>query len=345
MKTDNDNIKYDETLARYLSGEMSMDESGTFEKEISMSEEENIRIKEMKNQWKAIGDYKEAAVPDTQNAWTKLHSRFEQDNLLPLQKKTAHDRKILPKLLKAAALILILVGIGAALYYTNSKHTTAPEMVLVNTDNEANTLVKTLSDGSVIYLSGNSLFSFPNEFETDSRNVELKGEAFFDITHDPAKPFIVETTEAYIQVLGTAFTVKTKNGNDFKLCVERGKVKVTLKNSPPVSQLVEAGEQITATDHSLVKSKYINPGTLWYRQRMHFKDESLQSIINVLNRNFNTTFAVAQKETGQRRLTVTFDNESAETMTELLCAALNLKSQTINGSVVLSENTESAKHR
>ena len=76
---------------------------------------------------------------------------------------------------------------------------------------------------------------------------------------------------------------------------------------------------------------------------MHFKDETLQNIINVLNRNFNTTFVLADNETGKRKLTVTFNNETAETMTELICVTLNLKSQTINGSVVLSENKEDAK--
>jgi len=62
----------------------------------------------------------------------------------------------------------------------------------------------------------------------------------------------------------------------------------------------------------------------------------------VLNRNFNTTFVIAEKETGNRKLTVTFDRETVETMTELICETLNLKSQNINGSVVLSENKESA---
>ena len=84
----------------------------------------------------------------------------------------------------------------------------------------------------------------------------------------------------------------------------------------------------------------INPANAWYRQRMHFKDESLENIISVLNRNFNTTFAVAEKETGNRKLTVTFNHETVPTMTELICVALNLKSQNVNGSVVLSENKE-----
>jgi ferric-dicitrate binding protein FerR (iron transport regulator) len=184
--------------------------------------------------------------------------------------------------MKAAAVILVMVAVGAAVYLNMSRKP-AMEMVQINTVNEANTLIKTLNDGSVIYIAQNSLFSFPKEFEPASRNVELKGEAFFDITPNPDKPFIIETDEALIQVLGTAFNVKTQNGKSFELFVDRGKVKVTLKKDPSHSEYVIAGEKITTQANSLVKSKYIaGEASSWYRQRMHFKDESLQNIISVL---------------------------------------------------------------
>jgi len=140
--------------------------------------------------------------------------------------------------------------------------------------------------------------------------------------------------------------VKTKNGDGLELFVDRGTVKVSLKADPSVSALVRAGEKISAVNNSLVKSNH-TPGEsgYWYRQRMEFKDETLQNIIHVLNQNFNTTFAVADNEIGKHKLTVTFQNETAETMTELICATLNLKSQTINGVVVFSENREGTKQR
>ena len=99
---------------------------------------------------------------------------------------------------------LILLGVGAVVYL-NLNREPAIAMVKLNTVNETNTLITTLEDGSVIYLAQNSLFSYPQDFESASRNVELKGEAFFDIAPNPDKPFIIETGEALIQVLGTAF--------------------------------------------------------------------------------------------------------------------------------------------
>jgi transmembrane sensor len=319
MKTGH-NRQQAEILAKYLDGDLSETESRAFEKKIS-----------------ALA----SRFPDTRKAWDKLHDRLLEENLVPAE-HIAKNRSMVT-FVKIAAVALILLGIGVVLYL-NLWRRPAVEMVRLDTGNELNTLIKTLADGSVIYIAHNSSFSFPGEFLSGSRNVELKGEAFFDIAPDPGKPFIIETDEALIQVLGTAFNVKTQNGAGFELFVDRGAVKVTLKADPITSAMVVAGEKISAIRNSLVKSGYIpNEATSWYKRRMHFKDETLQNIILVLNRNFNTTFALADLETGKHKLTVTFDNETAETMTELICVTLNLKSQTINGTIVFSENREGAK--
>jgi len=340
MKTDELSQQQAETLAKYLSGEMSEEEVLSFEEEAVVTKEDKINIEKMKNQWSAMKGYTEPKVPDTGKAWNKLQTRLQNEKLIP--PVVPVRSRMVPDILKVAAVLVILFGIGTVIYTSLNRNSKA-EMVRLNTTNEANTLIKTLNDGSVIYIAQNSSFSFPREFENKSRNVELKGEAFFDIASNPDKPFIIETDEALIEVLGTAFNVKTQNGKSFELCVDRGKVKVTLKKDPTHSALVIAGEKVTTFENSLIKTKHgVNPANAWYRQRMHFKDESLENIISVLNRNFNTTFAVAEKKTGNRKLTVTFNHETVPTMTELICVALNLKSQNVNGSVVLSENKENA---
>jgi len=342
MKINENNPQYTEMLAKYLSGEMSGVELSDFENEIAITEENKIRIEKMKKQWSAMKDYNEPQGPDTSKAWNKLHARLDDEKLIPTY-FAGTKRRFMPLFLRTAAAILVLAGIGSVIYFQMNRKS-AVEMVKLDTANETNTLVKTLDDGSVIYIAQNSSFSFPEKFENESRNVELKGEAFFDIASNPEKPFIIETDEAMIEVLGTAFNVKTQNGEGFELIVDRGKVKVTLKDDPSHYELVVAGEKVKTIKNNMVKTRHsADHANIWYKQRMHFKDESLHNIISVLNRNFNTTFVIAEKETGNRRLTVTFNKETAETMTELICATLNLKSQNINGSVVLSENKENAK--
>jgi ferric-dicitrate binding protein FerR (iron transport regulator) len=285
----------------------------------------------------AMKGIKDTRIPDADSAWGRLHDRLEREHLIPSAVPAERVRPLVYALRIAAALLL-LIGIGSAVYLITGRKQ-ATEMVRVNTGESQNTLIKTLADGSVIYLAGNSSFSFPGKFSTGSRNVELQGEAFFDVAPDPGKPFVIETGPAVIRVVGTAFNVKTGKEGGFELFVDRGKVEVTLKSDPSVTALVAAGEKISAVRDGLVKTKHIpDEAGSWYRQRMEFKDEPLSNILRVLNQNFNTTFALADPQTGAHKLTVTFQNETAETMAELICVTLNLKSQTIDGAVVFSEN-------
>ncbi|MCK9204692.1 MAG: FecR domain-containing protein [Bacteroidales bacterium] len=342
METDQDSQLQAEILAKYLSGEMSEAESRAFEEGISVSEEKKISVEKMKSLWTAMERKKDIKSPRTREAWDKLYGRLQDEQLIP-SREVAKRKISFPVFIRIAAMVLILLGLSMVIYWSMNRKP-AIEMVQLNTGHTENTLIKTLGDGSVIYIAQNSLFSYPREFDPGSRNVELKGEAFFDISPNPDKPFIIETGEATIQVLGTAFNVKTNPGKGFELCVDRGKVKVTLNKDPSHSEMVTAGEKISTIHNNLVKSKcLVNEATPWYKQRMHFKDETLRNIISVLNRNFSATFALADDEIGKHKLTVTFQNETAETMTGLICAALNLKSQTINGSVVFSENKNGAK--
>ena len=342
MKTEKNSRPEAGILAKYLSGEMTGEEAAAFEEEIAVSDVDNTNIEKLKKQWSAMNESRAAKSPHTRAAWDKLHDRLREENLIPAQPAASSAGFVYP-VLKIAAALLFLLGIAAVVYFSVNRKQ-AVEMVQLNTGAGDNTLVKTLADGSVIYIAQNSLFSFPEAFKPGSRNVELKGEAFFDIASNPSKPFIIETDRALIEVLGTAFNVKTQTGNGFELMVNRGKVKVTLKTDRLKSELVVAGEKISTVQNILVKSKFpANETPAWYKQRMHFKDEPLRQIINVLNRNFNTNFVLADSETGKHKMTVTFDNETAATMNELICVTLNLKSQTIHGAVVFFENRACAK--
>lgn len=336
MRLDENNPQHIQLIARYLSDEMDETEQNGFEKQVFASAENKYLLNEMKEHWNLLHKYAEDKTPDTRKAWDKLYNRLDDEQLIPGNVPVKRDFTM--KYMRVAAIALILIAAGTIVYFGINRKPKA-EMVLMQTGNEGNTLIKTLADGSVIYLARNSSFSFPKNFELKSRNVELSGEAFFDIAPDPLKPFIIETDKAFIQVLGTAFNVKTTNGSDFELIVDRGKIKVTSKSDPLSEQLVVAGEKITSVNNNFIKSKRTSSDNLsWYTKRMQFKDETLENIISVLNRNFKAIFVIADKETGQRRLTVTFNNDSLGKITELICLTLNLKSQTKNDSILLSDN-------
>lgn len=90
-----------------------------------------------------------------------------------------------------------------------------------------------LPDGSVVWLNSKSKLTYPSVFNNGTREVELEGEALFDVTHNPDKPFTVITPAYRINVLGTVFNVKSYSANMvFETTLISGSVKVQEKNLP-----------------------------------------------------------------------------------------------------------------
>lgn len=334
MKLNPDNMEDAARIARYLAGEMDVDERLRFEDETGSEAANTTILSAMKTIFDKASGLQPDKQPDTKQAWRKLHARLESDNLLA-QNPAERIRKPSRTWMRMAAAIIVIVAFGTVIYISQKKPS-LPRLLSINTMNEKSTLVKTLADGSIVYLAPGATFSYPETFTADTRGVELRGEAFFDIASNPKIPFVIKTNSTIVTVLGTAFNIRTSNHDNFELTVDRGKVKVEMKGNPAQMQFVAAGEQVVADKQSLRKTKpvFIENRT-WYRAKMQFKDEKLRNIISVLNRNFATNFALAGNDIGNRRLTVTFDNETPETMTELICLTLNLKSEKSNGSVVL----------
>lgn len=335
MKLDINNPQHAEILARYLSGEMDSHEKSEFEGFLEV-EPENLQIvAEMEKIWNSSQSRNNQRPPETHKAWNRLHQRLSEDRLIPSGNSTA-GRKTTQPWFRIAAALAILLAIGTLIVVTQlpGKHET--EMLSVTNTDPGKTMILTLADGSIIYLAPSASFAYQKKFQSVSRNVELKGEAFFDIQRDPGRPFTIQTVKALVEVLGTSFNLKSEDGAQLELKVTSGKVKVTSGNTSDLSELVVAGEKLVLNGNSVTKSQ-MGPAeaSRWFTRRMHFRDESLDNILKVLNRNFSTSFFPGNKKVAGRKLTVTFEEETVETMTELICLSLNLKSQVRNDSIIL----------
>lgn len=334
MKLNENNIEHLELIAKYLANEMDENERANFEIDIALEPSNERLINEMRREWKMLDKYSNRKDVNVDSAWEKLNTRLEKENLVPQvgqQKNKLGSRRML----QYAAMLVGVAILGTASLWMMSKQEKL-QMVSVNNAQGQSTMVKTLADGSIVYVGDKSTFEYPVKFSKSERKVELKGQAYFDVAKNPKKPFIIETDDAYIQVLGTAFNVKSYEQKAFELIVERGKVKVSLKNDPDVNQIVVAGEKIVIRKNSLQKSAWEDDGSLaWRLGKMQFKDETLQDIVRVINRNYHSDIAISDEQTANRRLTVTFEENSLSTITELICITLNLQSERKNNQIVL----------
>lgn len=337
MKLNINSTKDFEIIARYLAGEMSNEELYQFEKQIETFPENKNIIVEMKNQWEKMGSYKNKKEIDANKGWDSLYSRLSTDQLIPENRFVEH--RLAPVWVKWAASIIVVMTIASLSFYTVFRSN--PALISLETGTESNTLIQTLNDGSVVYLANNTTFSYPEKFTSSERKVNLNGEAYFDITPNPKKPFRIETDKVIVEVLGTAFNIKSESGDLFELVVERGKVRVTLKSDPAQTQIVLPGEKISTNNNHLVKIKNEDSNYFsWKTKQMQFKDESLSNIVNVINKNYKSNIQLINKEIGDRKLTVTFYNNSLARITELICLSLNLSKQEQSDSTIIIKPIE-----
>ena len=257
---------------------------------------------------------------DVDKAWRTVYSRLERENLLLEENKKQQNFFTFRKI--AAAILLFLLS-GFAVFFIQLQ--TKDNTLLSRINDHHNTLVTTLQDGSIVYLSRESSLYYPEKFSANERKIKIKGSAMFDVSPDVNRPFRVETEHISVKVLGTEFGINdTENKSAFELFVERGKVEVTDKASKE-SVFVEAGEIVRIKSGRLSKQKNIDSGkAIVFTQKMRFKDENLGHILKVIQNTTGTKIVLSNRKTANHTLTVTFDNNSADSMVELICKALDL---------------------
>ena len=322
-----------EKIARYLADEMERDELHDFRTELSRNLNLKAEVETMEKLWADISSSALAdndSEVDTNIAWENLSGRLEKDGLLSSQERIAAG---FPGWLKIAASVLLIVSLGMAAWFIAGIRSN-DQLLTLSTDDAHITLVRKLNDGSVVYMASNSFISFPREFENKQRKISLSGEAFFDVKYKPEQPFYVETTLADIEVLGTSFNIKELDMNSMEIFVETGKVKVNLKDQNGSYFILEQGELLKIKNGWVEKSYAADIyNTAWRKNHMQFKDETLENILSVLNKNFPVQMMVEHPELNQRKLTVTFYNTSPEVIGELIAISLNIEL------VTLDENT------
>ena len=143
-----------------------------------------------------------------------------------------------------------------------------------------------LPDGSKVWLNSASSLRFPAFFSGNTREVELNGEAFFDVAKNPDMPFKVVTKDQIVEVLGTQFNINSyADEESFKTTLIEGSVKVIYKDRVI---LLNPGQQFQP---SLKSSKVIEANTeevtAWKDGYFLFKDEDIQSIMRKISRWYN----------------------------------------------------------
>ena len=238
----------------------------------------------------------------------------------------------------AAALvgILLIAGAGYLGYFGFEKST----LVTIATE-AAQKRTVILPDGSRAILNANSTLVYDAEWEGDNaRRVELEGEAFFDITHDPAHPFFVKTTRLEVKVLGTAFNVKSDRANRiFETTLVRGKVTVRDLDAPELPETVLKPDEKAVFGKvpvaAAVRPTKAKPdrSAYWNKGRLVFEDTSISIIASELEKWYGVKIKVAEASK-DCRFYLNVENETLPEVLGLFETVSGVKSE-INGKTII----------
>ncbi len=153
----------------------------------------------------------------------------------------------------------------------------------------------TLSDGTRVWLNSASSIRFPTDFQDSLREVEITGEAYFEVAHNAAKPFRIKVKDTYISVLGTHFNVMAyDNESSIKTTLLLGAVKVT---SDKLSRLLAPGQQSQVNSSgsiAIIKEADIEEAVAWRHGKFLFNSADLHSIMRQIERWYDVDVSFAR---------------------------------------------------
>ncbi|MGC3944685.1 MAG: FecR domain-containing protein [Chryseolinea sp.] len=195
-----------------------------------------------------------------------------------------------------------------------------------------------LSDGSTIHLNASSSLRYPARFTGGTREVYLRGEAFFEITRDPSKPFIVHTDKVATEVLGTSFNIDADSAA-VAVTVATGKVKVSDQLQQEVLLPNEHVEVVRRSGHMTRSHVNVNAVLAWMNNTLVFDNIALGEAARKLERWYGVRVMLDNVRLSHCRITGTYRNESLRHVLEAITFTTGAKFQiSANGSVTLSGN-------
>lgn len=236
-----------------------------------------------------------SVVPDV-NTRERIYSKIET---VALPAKKVRRVGIWVPAVAAVATIIIMLGLFTLFFnpWANS------EMVYLESVTPFGVKTKfRLFDSTWVYLNAGTTLEYPAKFKGKTREVFLKGEAYFEVSEDTDHPFIVKTSNIAIQVLGTHFNVKSfPEENLFEATLLEGSIKLcpgnTANNTKPVTlqpnQKAWYNESKGEIEIQEVNAKL---EVSWKDGKFYFDNQRLSSILTNLERNYNIAIRICSPE-------------------------------------------------
>ena len=273
----NESLK--ELAVRYFEGPIAPEEECELFGFLAASPENAALMREWEREWKQ----RHVPSADVLRSLARLNGKIERrENRIRARRRWLR--------FSAAAAVLILIS---AFTTRHLIHTEDPvQMFSVQAPQGTNSRIS-LPDGSQVWLNAGSTLNYRSDFNRSSRDIGLSGEAYFEVTHNPRRPFVVEFEGGEIQVLGTSFNVKAYRDDDI-VAVTLDEGRVVLDDRRGGRFELSPSEQLLYDRRSgevrIVRGADAMRYSIWKDDVISFRDTPLAEVLETLSRWYDVRF-------------------------------------------------------
>ncbi|MES2060730.1 MAG: FecR domain-containing protein [Bacteroidota bacterium] len=194
-----------------------------------------------------------------------------------------------------------------------------------------------LPDSSEVFLGAGSKLTIPEKFTGNLREISLQGEAFFQVTKNPKKPFIIHTGTVQTRVLGTSFKIEAFKNKPLTVAVVTGKVRVDdyTGNTHTSLAVLTPGQKVTYTNGQAIAGKAaIEDTRAWTDGRQVFNQQALNDITDVLERWYNIKIEYKTAKKAGEKISVILNADKPLTNIMKVLSATGHFEYAINGKTI-----------
>ncbi len=287
-------------IGKVVSGNASKDELSILEVWQSESETNQRIYKQSLKAWNAGSN----SISTKEITQDKLNVQNQVNRSLVHQ---LNRSKRFANIYKVAAAVAIPIALAISLYFVNNSYKVElPQSICEVIAPKGHVSKCILPDGTEVWLNAGSTLTYDaSGFHGKQREVDLEGEAYFEVVSNKKNPFLVNTELANVYVTGTSFNVKAySDTKQFETVLAEGKVELqfNLKNEQTVK--MNPGERaIYKVDQKEMIIQDVDAAmySAWRKGEMLFKDATLNDLIKELERIYDIQFALKDKTIGDYR--------------------------------------------
>ncbi|HAR37371.1 MAG TPA: hypothetical protein DCS09_01605 [Porphyromonadaceae bacterium] len=303
-------IPYDQ-IAAYLSGKARIQEKAEIEKWLNASDEHRHIYQSLEKEWKFLNEESVPLLPDKEQVWNKIRNRVE----LPVT-AILYSKQTLIKYISLTASVALLLGLLLSFLLTGERSQSAQFTAHTPMGEKA---MLTLPDSSRVWLNSGSTLSYSTK--SRQRIVHLQGEAFFEVTKNRRKKFVVQTGDVRVQVHGTSFNV-TAYDTDPEIAVSLESGSVSLINSKDGNVLAQLSpNQMGLISRSQLSCRVVadDPGItkLWTNNILKIYNNDIYEVVKKLERWYGVDVTL-ENGNPDSRYTFVVKTESMKELLDLL---------------------------